>query len=332
MATYDLNTRQTTSLKGMAVKVWKAKDENSVEADKPANRVDYPKFLIPQEPDLKPKQVFMALVQNQGSYTNKVGVGPSLKLPNCAGGGTWTYTRPKVFHIPHIDMYKRLVRSNLMVPANLSATMVRCNNNPQAMVTRLQTKLTTTFKYKHVPDYSQIHPHLFCHLSEYNYLPFNDEHPCFDNINPAAEAGMPYAFILGGANKQSIPKFNETTYLPLEYRVNSYYLEEPIPIKDHAMHWANKFRFMAEQAVDVNDMINKFKVLINEHPELNTFIAKRKDERISREEYGKKVRMYGVSPSALKLFFKWCAHPIETTLVPFFENVDSCSAYHFSFF
>jgi len=333
MSTYDLSSRKVSALHNMEVKWVVKKDNNNKDSkdEKVVTNLDYPKFIIPQEADMKPKQVLTSLVHNQGSYIAKVGTAPSLTLPKSAGSGTWTYTRAKVFHIPHIEMYRRMVKAGLTIPAQLAANYVRCNNTPQAMVKRLQERLTATVQYKRVPDYTQVHPHLFCDLTKYTFEDFSQHHPCFDNINPSAEAGMPYAFCLGGNNKQTIPKFEEMTWLPINYR-DEHMLDDPIPIKDHAMAWAHKFREMAEHASDANMMITRFKELIMKYPELNTFIAKRKDEKIKRDSYNLKVRTYGVMPSSLKLFFKWCAHPLETNLVPFFKDPNSCSAYHFSFF
>jgi hypothetical protein len=353
MATFELNTRTVVKMSEMLVKgnskwVPKAKSSEDLIQSQELNsellrlaaekkkreESTIPKFSFPSTAEMAPKDMLIALTTETSNYDPRVKIGPSIELP-CQGNAkkTFSFSQSKTLHSPHLEMYRRMYIFGLTDACKEAARVIRSNGSREGMINRLQTSLTKTFKYKNMPDMNQPHPHLFCDLTKYEFSQFAITHPCFDNINPDADAGLPYAFYLGGINNSTLPKFDEMTHLPINYREKgAKLLTNPMPIRDHAVAWATKIFKMAYNAQDCNDLLKQFRLLINAYPELNTYLIKRKDEKNPREEYLTKCRPYGVQPSALKLFFKWAVHPIETTLVPFFKNPHSCSAYHFSCF
>jgi hypothetical protein len=84
-----------------------------------------------------------------------------------------------------------------------------------------------------------------------------------------------------------------------------------------------------ERAMDAS-YSDSFVNYMKDNPLEFLYIFKRKFERIKRENFHKKVRTYFVAPYALKMLFKWVSFYIRGQSQNFIENIESASAYKFS--
>lgn len=312
-----------------------------------APTIKYPRFdLQPFGKDLTTKQVHDRLVkiakpsfQKTGPNKGKIIVAPvlanvpGLTLPWDKKG--FTYTPPNLRSPPDESMYRRLKVAGLNSYAAFSEKQFRSNGTKQGLVTRLSQQLVGPMQFKttnwHINVMKEILP--MRKISEEDFptqmLMGQD---CFKSMNTQASAGFPYAF--EARAQQGIPKVSDMTYLKVEYRgkdpvsLNT----ESVPILEHAFQIAKKVWKIVDENQTIKDMLLQLDIFLNKYPELRTFMMKRKDEKMDREEFLTKVRPYGCQPLPMRLFCMWAMSLVEQNLENFIDNPSSISAYHFSQF
>jgi len=310
-----------------------------------ATHEEYTAFVPPKTADTTPKEMFDRLIALRKDGVPVVDAGPSLTLPYDVKS-TWSWTQPNILHKPDKTAFNRLVNSGIssLVKAALEMkNMVRSNGTRTAVLSRLSQKLAAMPRkpLKPRPAIEKLNKILIVDVPKAQKLGCYikkialDSYP-LSNLNPKADAGLPYAFIVGP--NQATPKVNGTTMLKLEYcdvRLDkgvrkSITLGSEMTVCEHAIYWSEKIWTSVLDAPDLATMKVAMVRLLETHPELATFIMKRKDEKIEREDHMKKVRPYGVQALAMRLIGMCAYSPLENGLISFFENPDSCSAYHYS--
>jgi hypothetical protein len=282
------------------------------------------------------KQFFDDIVKlEKGSGENKDRVVRPFKGLMIPGTNkNWSFTQVQIIHKPYKEAYRRMYNAGLGPACKMAQAYYRGNNTVKALSNRMCSQLTLPHKLLNTPGRGLISLRFRCDLSKYSFQNFSATHECFDNMNIKADAGLPYSMDCGVYYKNSNPKVTDMTTL------GPYYLDKsnarvgtPVKIMQHAFEWA---KFLHKEILDKVDLIEdvkaRFTKVFEKNPELNTFIIKRKDEKQEYTDYNVKVRPYGVQPLPMRLLCKWAMHPLETTLVPFWVDPKSISAYGFSHF
>jgi len=307
-------------------------DDNKVNDKIINNVVGYPRFRPDTTPDIDDKTLVANLLKITKSPVNVKSkptevVKPALSLKIPGTNSTWKLTLPNMRHIPDTLMFDRLMSSNLNRFAAKSTTMYRCNGTKKGLLKRLSTKLIPETPNDKI-EILNLTMSLKVPIEER----FDGSSAIFLKLNPHASAGLPYAF---EAKNGQISKVDGITYLPDDYKTTGNILTPllttPQPILLHALFWARKMYndIIVESSSfeEVNKSATRF---FANHPELNTFILKRKDERIERDEFHTKIRPYGAQPLPTRLLSMWAVKMLEDNLDNFIENPKSISAYHYS--
>lgn len=292
----------------------------------------YPAFVPPKGKDISDKEMNESLcnvVKKSvfGSAMLKV-VRPtvSLKIPGSTLK-TWRLTLPDFRHKPETVMYEKLMGAGLHRYAVPTELLYRSNGTKKALLKRMSTKL--------IAD-APVSPIIIDNLVLLDNHKFEarltSASEILQSLNEHANAGLPYAFF--HSNGQ-LPKVTDLTFLPDIYHTTgdtkTTLLTEPQPIIQHALNVAIQ---MFEKIIDSSSTFDELRANIDAffavHPELNTFIIKRKDEKVERDEWNEKVRPYGSQALPTRLLSMWAVKPLEDNLANFIQNDKSISAYHYS--
>jgi hypothetical protein len=306
--------------------------------NKSKSGIIYPKF------DLKPFGAQITAQQFRDGLLNvrrldKKGVSiPVVRAANSLGlpfnKATFTFTYPDSRSAADETMYKALVISEMKGYYEPTETMFRSNGTRDGLLKRMSKQLiiknqNTSASSEYMVKRCSMFLPVKTDYMWLNQISISD--PCFDSVNMKADAGFPYIFETTG--QSSCPKVGGITNLALEYRQG----KDPVPllttsmnITKHAIYWSRKIWKIMDEANDLSDAFMKLAGFFDEYPELRTFLLKRKDEKMERDEFLTKVRPYGCMPLPTRFFCSWAVGPWEQQVQNFLENKNSISAYHFS--
>lgn len=316
------------------VRVISVQDATPKAASRIAQHV-YKAFDIPKGvADMTPQQgalMLCKLVKRtlRGKERTVVFPAKALRLPH--GLGTWSYNFLDIRNKPDLDMFKCLKVAGLDEAADATQLLVRANGTKRGLFTRISDKLVTGDPQDRMKI--PLKNLKLARLHKYESRITIDS-PAFSYINGTSCAGLPYMF---EATNQYTPKLGGKTCLPIKYSVTGTKVttmlpeSEAMPILLHALHHADEmFRAVIDDASDFAETRSNMKRYFLEHPDLNTFLIKRKDDKMDRSEWDTKVRPYGVMPAPTRMFCMFAIKPLEDNLVCFVDDFDTISAYHYS--
>jgi len=249
--------------------------------------------------------------------------------------GTWRCSLPDQRAAADETMYKRLKVAGLSKYSDPTEKMFRSNGTKRGLLTRMSAQLVTQ-TYSKLSTSRDIINFMYTHMPmrkvESWPTTLEPDHVAFENLNSKANAGLPYNFI---SDKGVLPTLSGETLLKLEYRSKSKddivpLNNEPMPIVSHALYWARKLWKIIDDASDLTAAIQSINSFYVQYPELRTFMLKRKDEKMDRDEFLSKVRPYGIQPLAPRFLTMWAISFIEQNIKNFQEDFNSISAYHYS--
>lgn len=297
--------------------------------------VAYPFFIPDTTPDLNDKKMVEKLLLIRKTAVSGVNKGKAmpilvpvsaLKIPGSTLS-TWKLTLPNARHRPDVNMYEKLIGYGLHDYATPTTKLYRSNGTKTALFNRLASKLIVD------SNNTQIEIENLVMFDRHKFeTRFDSSSAVLGSLNMHAAAGLPYAFF---HDNGKLPKITDVTLLPEQYYTTgdtkTTLLTTPIPIIEHAVHWARSmFNLIIEEASTFGEVKALSKSFFLQHPELNTFIVKRKDEKMEREEWDMKVRPYGTQPLPTRFVSMWAVKPLEDNLANFIEDANSISAYHYS--
>jgi len=312
--------------------------ENAPSAKEQLDASGIPKFEAFKPPtgrDLTEKESFNLLCA-----TGNVVPVVSLPIPY-APNKTYKWSQGVIQHTADARMYNRLKTAEL--PLYCAAAMQQTRNNGcrRGVTTRMCKQLVGPLKLLEGPTTQQISKRLFvfdtARPGETGAYPSQllPDDPAFMNLNYDSDAGFPYQFetatgLSGGAQPQN-PKIRGTTRLAQVYfdktdRNRSVPLGPAVPILTHALGWSRTILRYLEAPQTDNLGIERLISFFATTPEFNTWLLKRKDEKIDRNQYLTKARPYGVQPLPMRLLGMFGVQHVEDNLVPFYHNPRSCSA------
>jgi hypothetical protein len=191
---------------------------------------------------------------------------------------------------------------------------ISTNNSVLSSVQRLVDKMPKVAPVVDVARYKNVLEQLplrtmFPDFNEHTRFDLDDE--MFSDINPKADAGLPYM------SRKSTPNAKCDQLTILEAEAKAHIILDMLNVPDALTNKDSKFRkYMAD------------------HPLEFAYRLKRKFERIKRSDFDKKCRVYYVCPFHLKLIFKWVSFHVLSTHQNFLETQNdlnqSISAYKFS--
>lgn len=289
----------------------------------------YPCF-VPSTKENPMSDMTIPDLANQLVEANLVSPFKALTVPGTTK--TWSWTQMDIRQPPDKIMYSSLREAKLYKFIEPSLSMYRSNGTRRGMFQRLFTKLA--------PLATKVNPDVFKRLLPRQTVFFPlapaakwEERPTINSVylqklSTHSSPGLPYLF---DAKTGESPRLNDATTFS-----NSMIDPEPTvrgksqSIMSHGLFLATGLATFIGQARDPGEAIERWIVVTNAHPWLKTFVLKRKEEKMDRAEFWKKVRPYGVAPLATKIFCQWAVGPIESRLQNFIDNPDSVCAYHFS--
>jgi len=301
--------------------------------------VEYPQFQYAKlGEDLTPTKFAQGLLAiKKGGKTPLLPV-KSLELPFMKG--TFKYNTPEIRCSVDQAMYKRLVNAGLTKYSKPTTTMFRSNGTRRGLLNRMSKQLINkSFRSDSTNMYQRAASMLPIRRIDQKTWPieFSPNHVCFEKLNTKANAGLPYNFLPGP--NSSLPTVADMTTLELEYRktnLDGTSLKVPlgaeIPIAKHAFYWANKFWLIIKNSKDISESMERISDFFDSYPELKTFMLKRKEEKMDRDDFLMKVRPYGSQALPMRMFCMWAISFLEQNLENFLDNSESISAYHFSQF
>jgi hypothetical protein len=305
-----------------------------------STRVEYPVFDLAKEgADISAKELTNGLLElkkknRKGDYVDVVSPQKSIILPYAKT--TWKYSHPDIRCVADKAMYSRLVNAGLGEYAKASVEMFRSNGTRRGLLNRMKQQLTIKLNPP-TPDeviYEMAQRLRVNAIKDDEFLKIlSSEDACFEKLNTKASAGLPYAFVSG--KNGEIPKLGGFTTLSLEYRHHTNpvpLMDEPMLVIEHAFYWARKIWKIVDDAEDLPAAFSSLGDFFDTYPEFRTFMLKRKEEKMDRNDYKLKVRPYGCQSLPARMFCMWAVSLLEQNLLSFFEDQRSLSSYHFSQF
>jgi len=301
--------------------------------------LSYPVFeLSKQKSDIDAKEFKEVLLAK-----NVVQAGPSLLLPlkgnekKGVAPPTWKYTPGDIRHPPDKDVYSKLANEpKLAKYAEQSILYYRSNGRRSGLCARMSDKLATqrtiqfnVFDSKH---WNLVDIGFRLRTGHVMLEPawLETEHPVMRKLNSVAAVGLPYMFEMAPSDTSSGPKIDDSTFLSSDLTKPLQLLKTSQPILVHGMNVCNYMMDGVGGQDSVGKAVKWFESVIENQPWINTFMLKRKDEKMLRSEFQVKVRPYGCQPLPMKLFCQTAVWDLESGLTNFLEDEESYVAYRYS--
>lgn len=310
----------------------------------------YPSFLVPAEHSMPASELAKQLLDLNRGGTKVLLPGPALALP-FARSKTFTFSYLNILHRADTTVYRRglnaapAIRQEIRRALLPTVAMVRCNGSLRGQLSRLSDRMVAP-----PASYKPVFPPTLLVAQRQRFSaeditmveakfgrdsvlgPLNEDSYVLHNLVNGVDAGMPYA--LEASGKQVCPKTDGLTFLPVKYwhdqmpkanRAPTILEKEPRLIHEHSFQLA-KWLYHNILDNDPVEFLAKLEELKKVAPELFTGMAKRKDERIARDEFLTKVRTYSVMPNPVKLLLRWALEPYKMALRNYYEDEASNSA------
>jgi hypothetical protein len=294
-----------------------------VVVDKPKHRIKLPPPAAPAVVDSDIKDMILKIpgfkiissIKYVNTATQKEGMAIWVDPPSNVGvmERVWNFIRG---YWKDNDNYQEIVYDKIDDMCSSNNTIVGCLKNiMNKMPPHLRTgEIFLNKDYKlYMRDY--VNTHLPCKDIEGDITTFDmmrDKDLGIFDVVPGSDAGFPFA--AHTKNPMEHPKSNDNL------------------VFKRAMILAQKYATLlaSDHAFDENRK-DSFVDYMKRNPLEFTYLMKRKFERQQRDKFNEKVRSYYVCPLALKLLFKWVSFYMLKQSTNFTEDVNSSSAYKFSF-